>query len=171
MKKPPKALVAKWEVKLGNYGLGLSQIEWKPKGYAPVGKNSRTPPRFDPYSFYVPERLESTKVLRKVMNLEDSRMFTNIVKPRGRFRSQDAPDWVFDDRKLRRLILFLFPRAMECPEQQKQARRCIAELIWYYRLNYTAREIGEHFGKSERAIRLSLLRSRRKGNKMFEGGC
>jgi hypothetical protein len=84
-----------------------------------------------------------------------------------RVYERKAPDWVFNDDKVQRVLQSRFPKLKTDATQRTNASRWNYVLYQYWRALTPVEEIAEHFGMTKPAVEEMVRRIRKAGTAMF----
>lgn len=104
--------------------------------------------------------LNTDKDFRTIMSVGPSFIKGHqIMKIRRRARR--APQWAYDDEKIKKLLVTSFPKLATDDVQRKRAGRWAQVIQLYFRMKRSQRETAEETGQSIRDIHDILVRIRR----------
>jgi hypothetical protein len=104
--------------------------------------------------------LNTDKDLRTIMSVSPNFIGSHqILKVRR--RSRRSPQWVFNDDKIKKLLVLSFPKLLTDPEQRKRAGRWAQVIQLYFKMKKSRRETAEEMGESVETVRNIIKRIRR----------
>jgi len=120
--------------------------------------------QFDPALNGIAGMLEEMDDEIGTVHHEARQLYVNMP----RFSEREiTPDWVFNDLALRRFLLHVFPRLQKDGRDRMWARRWAALLYMYYRLHLPSKEVARRLGMKIKAVEISILRIRKRGEAFF----